>query len=838
MMLFDDRRARELAGQAQPVDAILGSAPEPGVMSGVLGAIPAGVNRGVASVEAAGLDLAARGMQPIYNALGAATGTEPTNYFALARDQADTWVKQFTPDPMMVGAAGQIVGGVTDIMTRVATGAALTYLTGGAAAPVMWGGATAAGLSEGRETYNDLLEKGVDPSTAVNAGFINAVTTGGGALIPAGIGYSGLAEPLAGWGVRLTNPGYVATNAALGAATNVGMGVIQRGATADALRAGGYDTMARQYAPVDGAAMAADAILGGVFSAAGSAANLPARAAPVVDAALAARDAKHAGITTAPGIPADPDAATAHGQALNTALRDVWDGKPVDVSGTGVQDAAFVPAQRDGSASGAAATEYGMPRLAVQPSTRLTDIAPAQRTALAYNAPELNEYAAHVEQQYGLPPGLINALKNAGERSNSTQVSPAGARGVMQFMPENLHKYGVTDPTDPVQMIDAAGRYLADTMRQYGGNVDAVIADYNGGPRQARAVLAGDAPPASETRAYLARVREAMGRGAAWVNQGSTDGAIRPIPQDRARAAAAIEDEIQRTESERADLLADAGQSAELGQVSQIRDELSGLQDQRSALDSDAALRDRTKEIQGSGPRISYKQALSQARREVSSQGADLDAQISRLQDSLEQNRNASQAAQRLADLDQRISDLRANRAAIDVPASPLTPVAAALREGDSRPARSQAAQDADRLTQAAQQPAVEDESGAPAPAGEGSGTSSPRAAARPAEVMPAAETAKANPAREDAPQPVEPSQAGAQSATEPRGLPADDIETRAGLALLAEQGDITVPSVDENGNEAQLSLRNALADANAELETVTPEALEAAILCQLKGGA
>ena len=49
------------------------------------------------------------------------------------------------------------------------------------------------------------------------------------------------------------------------------------------------------------------------------------------------------------------------------------------------------------------------------PSRRLAKVALEQRRSLLYDALELNEYAAMVEQRYGLPGGLINALKNAGE---------------------------------------------------------------------------------------------------------------------------------------------------------------------------------------------------------------------------------------------------------------------------------------------------------------------------------------------------------------------------------------------------------------------------------------
>lgn len=150
-------------------------------------------------------------------------------------------------------------------------------------------------------------------------------------------------------------------------------------------------------------------------------------------------------------------------------------------------------------------------------------LAPEQRRKLRYDAPELDAYADEINDRYGLPPGLIRALKNAGERSNSWQVSPVGARGVMQFMPSNIQKYGVVDAEDPYELIDAAGRYLRDTSRQYGGNVEAMIADYNGGPRQARRVLRGERPAAAETDAYLTRVRGYLGGGGGGGGGGAID---------------------------------------------------------------------------------------------------------------------------------------------------------------------------------------------------------------------------------------------------------------------------------------------------------------------------
>ncbi|MGI4849555.1 MAG: transglycosylase SLT domain-containing protein [Janthinobacterium lividum] len=130
--------------------------------------------------------------------------------------------------------------------------------------------------------------------------------------------------------------------------------------------------------------------------------------------------------------------------------------------------------------------------------------------ALRYNSPQLNAYAAKVEKEMGLWPNWLNGIKNYGERSNSDQVSPSGAKGVMQFMPKTWAKYGKGDITDPFDSIDAAGRYGKDLMKRYGGNRDAATTEYNGGVDQARAVQQGGKPWRAESVNYLPRVNKGI----------------------------------------------------------------------------------------------------------------------------------------------------------------------------------------------------------------------------------------------------------------------------------------------------------------------------------------
>lgn len=126
-----------------------------------------------------------------------------------------------------------------------------------------------------------------------------------------------------------------------------------------------------------------------------------------------------------------------------------------------------------------------------------------------YDDRRLDSFANEVERRYGLPDDLILAVKNAGERSNSDQVSRSGAKGVMQFMDATRKMYD-HDPKDPLASIDAAGRFFKDLLKQYDGDVKAAVAHYNGGTKAGKAVMKGMEPPSEETRSYWKRMQSYM----------------------------------------------------------------------------------------------------------------------------------------------------------------------------------------------------------------------------------------------------------------------------------------------------------------------------------------
>lgn len=139
----------------------------------------------------------------------------------------------------------------------------------------------------------------------------------------------------------------------------------------------------------------------------------------------------------------------------------------------------------------------------------LNKLSKEEKAKVKYNDPRLDSFAGEVENKYGLPKGLILSVKNAGERSNTSQVSPKGAKGVMQFIDKTRKAYP-HDYLDPLASIDAAGRYFSDLLKQYKGNAIAAVAAYNGGTKAGNAVLKGEEIPYEETRGYVSRIQNFM----------------------------------------------------------------------------------------------------------------------------------------------------------------------------------------------------------------------------------------------------------------------------------------------------------------------------------------
>jgi len=110
---------------------------------------------------------------------------------------------------------------------------------------------------------------------------------------------------------------------------------------------------------------------------------------------------------------------------------------------------------------------------------------------------------AQLAERYDLSPAVIEALIWQESRWQTGAVSPKGARGLAQLMPQTARALGA-DADNPVENVDAGARYLHALMISFHGNLEQALAAYNAGP--ARVVRAGGVPHIAETRGYVTAI--------------------------------------------------------------------------------------------------------------------------------------------------------------------------------------------------------------------------------------------------------------------------------------------------------------------------------------------
>jgi soluble lytic murein transglycosylase-like protein len=86
--------------------------------------------------------------------------------------------------------------------------------------------------------------------------------------------------------------------------------------------------------------------------------------------------------------------------------------------------------------------------------------------------------------------------------------SPAGAQGIAQFMPSTAAAYGLENPFDPGEAIEAQAHLMSDLIHQF-GSPQLALAAYNTGPAPVEACEC--VPGYPETQAYVSRILALLG---------------------------------------------------------------------------------------------------------------------------------------------------------------------------------------------------------------------------------------------------------------------------------------------------------------------------------------
>jgi len=118
-------------------------------------------------------------------------------------------------------------------------------------------------------------------------------------------------------------------------------------------------------------------------------------------------------------------------------------------------------------------------------------------------------FMTEASQRFGVPPSWIGAVIHVESRGNVRAVSPKGAMGLMQIMPDTWaelrqrYHLGV-NPYDPHDNIIAGSAYLRELYDHFGAA--GFLAAYNAGPQRYQDYVSGLRPLRDETKLYLAKL--------------------------------------------------------------------------------------------------------------------------------------------------------------------------------------------------------------------------------------------------------------------------------------------------------------------------------------------
>lgn len=118
--------------------------------------------------------------------------------------------------------------------------------------------------------------------------------------------------------------------------------------------------------------------------------------------------------------------------------------------------------------------------------------------------------------RHSINPHLVAALIHVESAFNARAVSPKGAYGLMQLLPETARRFGLNkkkDLFDPKKNLEAGVRYLKWLTTRFDGDAQKILAAYNAGEGAVQRF--GGIPPYQETQNYVSKIFGLLGFTAA-----------------------------------------------------------------------------------------------------------------------------------------------------------------------------------------------------------------------------------------------------------------------------------------------------------------------------------
>jgi soluble lytic murein transglycosylase-like protein len=115
-----------------------------------------------------------------------------------------------------------------------------------------------------------------------------------------------------------------------------------------------------------------------------------------------------------------------------------------------------------------------------------------------------DEWIRQASTLYQIPEQLVRAVIKVESDYDPRAVSSAGARGLMQLMPDTADRLQVKDINDPRDNIFGGVRYLRILANTFNGDLELTVAAYNAG--EDAVMRYGGIPPYAQTKDYVVKV--------------------------------------------------------------------------------------------------------------------------------------------------------------------------------------------------------------------------------------------------------------------------------------------------------------------------------------------
>ncbi len=140
----------------------------------------------------------------------------------------------------------------------------------------------------------------------------------------------------------------------------------------------------------------------------------------------------------------------------------------------------------------------------IEPDDTPTPAPSVAESKPALPAKTIDQHLTDASTASGIDRDFLESVIHHESGFNPKAVSPKGARGLMQLMPDTATQLGVKDSFDPGQNIKGGTAYLKQLLDLYHGDAQKALAAYNAGPYRVNQYKG--VPPYRETRAYVAGI--------------------------------------------------------------------------------------------------------------------------------------------------------------------------------------------------------------------------------------------------------------------------------------------------------------------------------------------